>query len=83
MTMTPWIDAPRRATLYKSLTAALMLAAVSILLVWSWNALAADLFGAPRFQFRHAVAVLVLGLLAAWALRFAGPRRRGASSAER
>ena len=36
----------------------------SIIVIWSWNTLAVDLFGLVSIQFKHAVAiVLVLGLL--------------------
>lgn len=53
------------------------LAGVAVL--WCWNTLAADLFGLPEMQFRHAIAaasaILVVGGLAALP-RFA--RRRDA-----
>ena len=35
----------------------------SIVMIWSWNTLAVDLFGLSAMQFKHAVAlVLLLGL---------------------
>ena len=37
-----------------------------VVLLWSWNALAPELFGAPELAFRHALALeLLLGLLIA------------------
>lgn len=65
-----------------ALTAGLFLGGV--LIHWSWNGVAADLFGAPTMAFRHAVAAEVLiGTLAAigaLSARFAArrPGRRAA-----
>jgi hypothetical protein len=40
---------------------------IAVAILWSWNTLAVDLFGAPEFAFRHAVAatigVLVVGFV--------------------
>lgn len=52
---------------------ALALAAAGIL--WSWNALASDLFGLTRMELRHAVAAEVL-LITAGALFAFGTGRR-------
>ena len=44
----------------------------SVIVIWSWNTLAVDLFGLSHMQFKHAVAVvLLLGLV-----RFALGRSR-------
>ncbi len=40
--------------------AAAMIAVSSIALLWSWNKVAAGLFGAPAMQFSHALAALLL-----------------------
>ena len=44
-----------------------------VVVLWSWNAVAADLLGAPAMAFRHALALLLLVMTLAtaggWAAR--------------
>lgn len=52
-----------------------------VVVLWSWNTVAADLLGAPVMALRHALALLLLVmtlvLAGAWAARLAPDRRTG------
>ena len=55
-----------RRLLRAALALSLLLLAGGVVLLWAWNALAPELFGAPEIGFRHALALeLLLGLLVA------------------
>lgn len=53
-----------------------LIAAVGIL--WSYNTLAADLFGLARMEFRHAIAAEILLIAAGAAFSLRGTARRSA-----
>ena len=54
----PWRKHPGPVKTFSFILAAFV--AVSILILWSWNTLAADLFLLPEARFKHAVALEAL-----------------------
>jgi len=46
---------------------AISLAAIGVL--WAWNRSVGELFGAPTLQFKHALALALLLVLAGWLVR--------------
>lgn len=62
-----------------TLKAAALLIVCAVLFTWAWGAIAVDLFGLPKAEFKHALAleaaVAGFAVLAVWAGRIG--RRRG------
>ena len=48
---------------------ALGVSVVAIGVLWAWNRTLAELFGAPTVQFKHALAMALLVVLAGWLAR--------------
>ena len=50
----------RKGTLKAITTATAMFLTWSVILLWSWNTLAVDLFQLPEAQFKHAIALAAI-----------------------
>ncbi len=68
-----WNKHPHRVRAVIGVVGAFLVAAIT--LFWSWNTIAVELFGAPEFAFRHAVAAVLGVAVLALASGFR-PRRR-------
>ncbi len=58
--MTRFRHIRKHGTMKATVAAISSFAAGSILVLWSWNVLAVDLFGLPEARFKHAVAFALL-----------------------
>jgi hypothetical protein len=70
----------RRTPRYGAVATAASFLVGAVVILWSWNTIAVDLFGAPNVALRHAIAielaVAVVGIAIGFIARLAGGGRQ-------